>query len=138
MLIRSDQALIRVEIEGVSIDKLAWSSFEGAEGTVEGEPVMPGGMEPQVAVGGVRKLSPVTVERDWSEALAAIYKQLFAVMGSAGAKPSYQPLGRNKVPVGEPFSYTGILTGVSRPNYKGASSEGAMLKLVIQLNGEIA
>lgn len=138
MLIRSDQALILVKVEGVSIDKLPWSMFEGAEGNVEGDPVLPGGMSPQVAVGGVPKLSDITVERDWSDALAAVYKKLMAARGSAVAEVSWAILKRNKVPTGDVFSYSGVLIGVNRPNYKAGSSDGAMLKLVIQTNGEIA
>jgi hypothetical protein len=136
-LYRSDQALIYVEVSGVTLDKEPWSEFEGGDPQVTSVPAFPGGMKPLVELGDFPKPSPITVGRPWSDVLAAAYKAIYRRAGIGEAKVSYQLLSASKEPVGEVFSFTGILGTPTRPGYKAGTSEEAMLKLVINPHGEI-
>lgn len=134
---RSDQAQISVTVEGVAIDNVSWDSMEGGENEVEGLDILPGGMAPQIALGGIPKRKPVTIQRVWSDTLIGVYKALDAVAGNAAVTASYTVLGTNKKPAFSPITYTGVLGTVTRPNYKAGTSEEAFLQLMVHLNGEV-
>ena len=138
MYLRSDQALIHVEVAGVPLDKEPWSSLEGGDNTPEVAQAFPGGMKPLKALGGFPKPSPLTVMRPWEESLVAVYKKLWAGAGSAEVKVSYRTLNANKEPIGEPVAYTGVLGTVTRPGYKAGTSEEAKLSITVDLDGELA
>ena len=138
VLYRSDQASIGVTVAGVTLDNLSWDVLEGGENTVEGITVLPGGMAPQKALGGIPKRSPLTIKRLWSEALILQYKALDAVAGQAIVNVSYTVLKTNKTPAYSPISYTGVLGTVSRPNYDAMKSEAAYLQIMVDLEGELA
>ena len=136
---RSDQTAIAVTVAGINLDKESWDVLEGGENTVEGITLLPGGMAPQVAKGGIPKRSPITVKRLWSESLILVYKELDEVAGNAEVKVTYTVLGTNKVAAaGLPqFTYTGVLGTVSRPNYDAMKSEAAYLSIMCDLNGAL-
>ena len=136
--IRSDQALINVEVAGVGLDKEPWSSLEGGDNTPESAQAYPGGMRPLVALGGFPKPTALTVTRPWTESLIKPYKELWPLAGRAKAKVSYRALNANREPVGETVSYTGVLGTVTRPGYKAGTSEEAKLQITVDLDGEIA
>jgi hypothetical protein len=138
VIYRSDQASIGVTVAGITLDNLSWDVLEGGENTVEGLAVLPGGMAPQRALGGIPKRSPVTVKRLWSEALITQYKLLDSVAGQASVKISYTVLGTNRTPAFVPISYTGTLGTVSRPNYDAMKAEAAYLTIMVELEGELA
>lgn len=135
---RSDQTTISVTVAGVALDNLSWDVMEGGDNTVEGLTLLPGGMAPQVAKGGIPKRSPLTIKRLWSEALILQYKALDAVAGNAEVKAAYTVLNTNKTPAFSPISYTGVLGTVSRPNYDAMKSEAAYLTIMVDMNGELA
>ena len=133
---RSDLAEIRVEVTGVPLDKEGWDMFEGADPVAEGVTVFPAG-GPQVALGGLPKWTPGTVERLWSEALAGAYKTLVGVCGFAPITVSYIQLAANKVPTGVIDTYSGVLKSVERPKYKSDESTDAFLKLTFDVDGSV-
>jgi len=134
---RSDQTAIGVTVQGVTIDNVSWDVLEGGENTVDDIMLLPGGMAPQIAKGGIPKRSPVTVKRLWSEALILKYKELDAVAGNAEVTVTYTVLTPQKTPAFSPISYTGVLGTVSRPNYDATKSEPAYLTIMVGLNGEV-
>lgn len=136
--LRSDQAEIHVEVTGVALDKESWDMMEGGDPVAEETVVFPGGMNPQVALGGLPKWSPVTVERTWSESLGADYKTLANAAGSAPCTVSYIMLNANKIPTGQVYTYTGVLASCERPKYKSSESTDAYLKLTIGVNGQVS
>lgn len=135
--IRSDQALISVEVTGVGLDKEPWAELTGGDNTPESTESYPGGMKPLVALGGFPKPTALTVTRPWQESLVKPYKELWARSGQAEAKVTYRNLNANREPIGEPITYTGVLGTVTRPGYKAGTSEEAKLQLTIDLNGEL-
>lgn len=135
---RSDEAEIHVEFTGVATDKLSWDMMEGGDPVAEETVVFPGGQEPQVALGGLAKWSPLTIERTWSEGLAGIYKALANGVGSIPVTASYIQHGVNKVPTGTVYTYTGVLTSAERPKYKSTESTDAYLKITVGVNGQVS
>jgi hypothetical protein len=136
---RSDQALITVTITpSIGLDLGSWDVFEGGDNTVDDLTVLPGGMAPQVALGGIPKRSPVTVKRLWSSALIPIFKALDAQAGQAAVTVGYTVLSTSKEPAYPAVSYTGILGTVTRPNYDAMKSEAAYLQISVALNGELS
>lgn len=134
---RSDQAAIHLTVNGVSLDTTSWDSMEGGDNVAEETEHFPGGMRPQVPLGGQPKRSPLTVERKWSDVLIGIYKQLDESV-NAEATASYVQLDLTGAATGEVITYTGLLSSTTRPNYKAGTSEDAMLKVTLSLNGEIS
>ncbi len=137
--LRSDQALIHVSSPTAKFDKENWDMLEGGDPVAEETVVFPGGMQPQVALGGLPKWSPLTVERTWSETLASVYKELANGTGNILITVTYAPLGVNKqeLPSGEKFTYEGVLTSCERPKYKASESTDAYLKITVGINGQV-
>jgi hypothetical protein len=137
-ILRSDQVALHVSVAGVPLDSEVWDMLEGGEIANEEVIVYPGAMQEQIALGGVSKRSPITVERLWSEAMIANYKALErACVVAAAVTVSYTLLGPEQASTGFVFTYTGVASGVTRPNYKAGQSEEAKIQLKISPNGPI-
>src|SRR5215472_12901841 len=137
---RSDQAAIHVNVAGVALDKEPWDMLEGGDPVAEEVNIFPGGMAPQVALGGLPKWGPLTVERAWSEALGNVFKELIGGVGNAPAEVSYVQFNTSKQPVpgaGHTYTYTGVLLSVQRPKYKATESVEAFLKITVAVNGAV-
>jgi hypothetical protein len=136
--IRSDQAEIHVSPSVIALDKESWDMMEGGDPVATETPIFPGGMEPQVELGGLPKWTPLTIERAWSETLAGVYKALANAAGSEPITASYIILGVNKIPTGQVYTYTGVLLSCERPKYKASESVEAMLKITVGINGQVS
>jgi|ERR1700683_619735 len=136
---RSDQVSIHVSIAGLSLDAESWDMVEGGDIAAEEVIVFPGAMQEQIALGGISKRSPITVERLWSEAMVTAYKAMErSVVIAAAVTASYTLLGPEQASTGNVFTYTGVAAGVMRPNYKSGASEEVRLQLKISPNGPIS
>lgn len=135
---RSDTARIQVTVAGITMPADSWSKMDGGDNVAETSQLLPGGMAPAVALGGLAKRSDLTAERPWSDALVAIYKQLDQAAGSAEVSATYTVLGGDKKPIaGSSVTYTGILKSVARPGYDASQSQDAMLQIAVELNEDI-
>jgi hypothetical protein len=134
---RSDQVAIHVNVTGVALDNTSWDSFEGGEVKVDNLKVFPGGMQPQLALGGIPKWEDVIIHRLWSDTLIALYKELANRAGNTPMEASYTVLETTGVATPNVFSYKGVLLDVTRPNYKSGTSEEAMLTLTMGLNAGV-
>lgn len=135
---RSDQAVINLTVSGITLDTASWDSMEGGEPVAESVDVYPGGMAPQVALGGLPKWSELTIERLWSDVLIAQFKALSSVAGFAPITASYVVLEANKTPSGTTITYTGVLKSVMRPGYKASESKEAFLQVKCDVNGQVS
>lgn len=132
---RSDTARVQVTVAGISLPSDSWSKMEGGENAAETSQLLPGGMAPAVALGGLAKRTDLTVHRPWSDVMAGAYKALDQAVGAATVTASYVVLDNNKQPVANAsVTYTGILKSVTRPNYDSSSSTEALLQLVFECN----
>lgn len=135
--IRTDQAQVTVEVPGVALDKESWDTLTGGDNVAEEASVFPGGMKPLVQLGGFPKRSALTVSRPWADSLVGLYKGLDAAVGRARVTVAYQNLNTNREAVYTPFTYSGILTSVKRPDYKAGTSEAGHLEIVVSPDGEV-
>ena len=131
---RSDMFQLQVSVAGVNIDTISWDSVEGGELQSDDTSFNPGGMQPQIALGGKRSRSAMTVKRIWSDALLGSYVALDNVAGNAPVTISVQTLSASKQPVGSPLVYTGILQTCTRPGFDSSSSSVVYLQLVVGMN----
>jgi hypothetical protein len=136
-LYRTDQASIGVTVAGVALPNESWDVLEGAENTVEGITVLPGGMAPQRALGGIPKRGPATVKKLWSESLIVLFKQLDGLAGQGLITITYTVLNANRTATAFTETYTGVMGTVSRPNYDAKTSEPAYLTVMADLDGEL-
>jgi len=136
---RSDQAAVHVTVDGVTLDTKPWDSFAGGDITANTVNYLPGGMQPAIDLGGVPQRSDITVEREWSDALIGVYKQLDQLCGRAAGRIPVTTLDANGVPVaGSTSTYTGTLKGVARPGYDSSTSGLAKMQLVFACNGSLS
>lgn len=136
---RSDQAVIHVTVAGVNLDSESWDVMEAGDIKADSLAVFPGGMAPQVELGGLPKRGELTVSRLWSDILIAQFKALDAVAGFAAVTASYAVLKPNRETTSNPpITYRGVLLSVERPNYKSSTAEEALLKLTVGLHGQLA
>lgn len=135
LIFRSDQASIGVTVTGVNLGNESWDVLEGGAQEVEVVMVLPGGMEPQVALGGIPKRSVLTVKKLWSESMINEFQLLDSVAGNAFTTVTYTVLGVNHKPAFPAYTYTGVLGTVTRPNYDAMKSEAAYLEISVGLNG---
>lgn len=135
---RSDQAAIHVSVAGVPLDNVVWDTFEGGDNAAEDVSYLPGGMAPQINLGGLPKRSDIKVTRIWSDALVRAYKQLDQAVGRSTATVTYTVLDAAGASTGEQVTYTGVLKMVTRPNYESNTSKEAMLELTIGANEVIS
>ena len=131
---RSDQAAIHVTVAGVPLDNVVWDTMEGGDNVAEDVAYLPGGMAPQINLGGLPKRGDITVTRIWSDALVRVYKQLDQASGQAGVTVTYTVLDASGQSTGSSVTYTGVLKSVTRPNYDSNTSSEAKLQLVIGAN----
>jgi hypothetical protein len=140
---RSDQFAVTLKVEGLaegrSTDNVPWDSLEGFDQTVESQEYLPGGMRPQVSLGGIPKRSPGTLKRIWSTELLPIFKALDNGAGQLPCTVTVTTLGANRKPVeGAPvITYTGTLGTVTRPNYGSETAEKAFLQVMVSADGEL-
>jgi hypothetical protein len=135
---RSDQALLHLNVVGISLPDVPWDKLEGAEKKAEGLAVFPGGSLDQVELGGIAKREPAKLSVKWSDSFIAVWKALDAIAGRGIATATYSVLDANYVPTGEGATYTGIVLEVTRPNYEAGKSEEALMLVTIGLNGPIS
>lgn len=136
-LLREDQFIIHCNVTGVNLPSVySWAELQGGE--VEGEDVKtrPGGMLPQVNLGGPATRTDVTVSRQYSAQLHPFIIALENVAGKAACQVSYTPLDTNGSPNGGTVTMTGILKNVIKPVANANASNAAMLQLVIGVNQE--
>src|SRR5581483_9533276 len=122
---RSDQGSIVLNVQGASTDSTSWDYMEGGDMDPEVQQYNAGNMAPQIAVGGLRKRSAITLRRAWSDSTFPMYKSLDDASGDAPATVTYTPVKKTNgkvANVGKPITYTGILGKVTRPNFEAASS----------------
>lgn len=132
--LRQDQWLVTATVDGVSIG--IFDKMTGGEITSEETKYAPGGMQPQVSLGGMRSVENVTISRlargeddvHW----------LFERAGRADMSVTRQPLDADGNAYGRPVTYSGKLQGVTPAEIDSESSDAALLELEMAPSGSIA
>lgn len=134
---REDQVKVSLTLNGE--DWGTWDTFSG--GAVESEETKyrPGGMAPQVSLGGATTVTNITIARLY-EALRdhGNVHRLMQLAGKATAVVKKQPLDVDGNPFGRPLTYTGKLMNVTPPDHDSESSDAARIELEISTDGSVA
>jgi len=135
---RTDNGRVQVQVQGIVLDSISWDMMDGGDIVAETTNYNPGGMEPAIELGGQAKRSDMTVERIWSDALIAVFKQLDNACGETPITIGYTVLSKGVAVPNSGITYTGVLKSVARPGYNSSSSAEAKLVLTAGLNRNIS
>jgi len=141
---RSDTFEVTVEVQDVTnpnlpmLDLGVWDKKSGGQGDSEETTYPPGGMKPNVSLGGRQTVENVTVSRlyrlvrDHQNLLARLY----AGRGKAEMVVKQQPLDINGHAFGQPITWRGKLKRVTPPDHDSESNDAALIELEMTVEGE--
>lgn len=131
---RRDQYSITVSVDGTPLgvfDSLAGGMY-GSEDTK----YKPGGMVPEVSLGGSRSTDNVTVGRLFRlDRDLPLVPMLKSKVGSGAVTVTKQSMDVNRNPYGTPDVYTGILLSAQFPEPDSTSNDAAVMTLVVSTTG---
>lgn len=116
-----------------------WDTFSGGEGDSEETKYAPGGMEPEISLGGRQTIGNVTLgrycdrARDWP-----VIKWLFSRRGAGRGTIGVTPLAADGTRGGEPLVYGGTLKTVTPPPIDSTGGDAAVLELEFTCDGNVA
>jgi hypothetical protein len=135
-LFRTDQAAIGVTVAGLSLPNESWDVLEGRQRMVEGKTVMPGGQQPQRALGGIAKRGPATLKKLYTTGMLLVVKELEEVAGYGLITITYSVKVSAKEPAVFTETYTGVVGNVELANYDAdKTSEPAYITVTAELDG---
>lgn len=138
--LRQDQATISVPKLPVALPFVtSWASLEGGDLEAEDTKTRPGGMLPQVSLGGPTTRTDATVARPYTKELHPYLTPLETFAGFGAMHITYTILGPDtssgKIStLGPTVTLTGILKSVTRPNWDSNATATAMFSLVMSCN----
>ena len=127
---REDQYSVGVRIDG--LDFKVWDTFSGGEADSEEAKYSPGGLAPEISLGGKRTVGNITVGRLYD--LLRDHSQIQFLMervGKADVVVTKQPLDVDGNAFGQPLVYRGKLKMCTPPDHDSQSSDPAMIELEI-------
>jgi hypothetical protein len=133
---RQDQWSNTVTIDGTPMG--VWDTLSGGDSDSEETKYKPGGMQPEVSLGGPRSIGNITLSRllgkpDWD-----YMRKMMNRTGQAKCIVSRQPLDTDGNPWGRPMTYRGILKAVM-PGGTDSNSSGAQTwEIEISTEGSVA
>jgi hypothetical protein len=109
-----------------------WDKMDGGDVDSNEKKYKPGGMAPEISLGGSRTVSNVIVSRYYDlDRDGSIIKTLFDRAGKGQVTVTKQPLDINEVPYGEPIVYQGTLKMAKAPAVDSESSEEGRVEIEI-------
>lgn len=133
---RQDQWSNTVTIDGRPMG--VWDTLSGGESDSEETKYKPGGMQPEVSLGGSRSIGNLTLARllgreDWD-----FMRGLMNKTGVVGCIVSRQPLDGDGNPWGRPLTYRGTLKTVTPGDTDSNSSDAQTWEIVVSTEGSVA
>lgn len=134
---REDTWLLNVSVDGRDLG--VWDTFSGGEGDSEETKYSPGGMQPEISLGGRKTVGNVTVgryldaQRDW-----ALVKWLYSRAGAARGVVGVTPLSASGARAGDPLTYGGTLKTVTMPDLDSTGTDAVNLELEFTCDGSVA
>lgn len=134
---RQDQWSNTVTIDGNPLG--VWDTLSGGDVEAEETKYRPGGMQPQVSLGGTTSVNNVTLSRlldkeDWP----FMHNLMASRVGKANVTVSRQPLDINGNPMGRPLVYRGTLQNVNPGDTDSNSSDAQTWTIVVSTEGNIS
>lgn len=119
------EAAIHATVNGVALPTVkSWSSFAGGDAQSASSQLLPGGMQPALAMPGPIKRTNVTVKRPYTAALHNLVPTLEAAINGA-MSASYTPTDANGNPVAGRITRTGLLKEVQVPDFDAEADKNA-------------
>lgn len=115
-----------------------WDTLDGGESDSEETKYKPGGMQPEVSLGGSRSIGNLTLARllgreDWD-----FMHSLMNRTGVAKVTVSRQPLDTDGNPFGRALTYRGTLKTVTPGATDSTSSDAQTWEIVVSTEGSVA
>lgn len=116
-----------------------FDTFSGGEIDSEEAKYSPGGMQPEISLGGRRTVGNITVSRYCDRALDwPIIKWLASQVGVAICSIGLTPLDPSGAVGGAPLTYTATLKTVTPPETDSTGNDAAKIELEFTCNGTVA
>lgn len=133
---REDTYKVTVTVDGVNTG--TWDTHEGGAVVAEDLKYSPGGMAPQVSLGGRPTLENITLARlyDLVRDHNVIHWWLSRV-GKASCTITKQPLDADGLVFGRPIVYRGKLIRVTPPNHNSESNAVGRVEIEISTAGTV-
>jgi hypothetical protein len=133
---RQDQYNVTVTVGGTDLgtfDKMSGGAMDSEESKYH-----PGGMAPQISLGGRTMVDNITVSRLYKlDRDRQLIPALLAGVGKAEVTCNKQSLDINGHSFGSPITYTGILKRVGFPDVDSESNDAALFELEVTTDGSI-
>lgn len=134
---RVDQWRNTVKLED-GTDLGVFDTFDGGEADSEETKYKPGGMEPEITLGGSRTFGNVTLSRLYvHERDHDLCKTLMNIAGAMGVTIKRQPLDKEANAFGTPHTYKGTLKAVTPPGTDSESSDAAKMEIECTVVGAV-
>ena len=134
---REDTWLVTLTLDGR--DMGVWDTVSGGEIDSEEAKYRPGGMSPEISLGGSTTIGNLTVgryldtARDWP-----LIKWLAGRVGKGRGVIGVTPLSTDGVRAGDPLTYGGTLKTVTRPDVDSTGTDAALVELEFTCDGNVA
>lgn len=133
---REDQFKVTLSIDGTDFG--VWDKMTGGEKDSDESKYKPGGMAPEVSLGGSSTVNNITLSRLYELPRDhPLLPTLFAKVGKGIAVISKQPLDIEGAVFGKPTVYNAVLKQVTPPDHDSMSSDAAMIELEFSPSGVI-
>lgn len=133
---RQDQWANTVTIDGRPLG--VWDTLSGGDVDAEETKYRPGGMQPQVSLGGTTTVNNVSLGRllgrqDWD----FMHNLMANRVGKARVTVARQPLDVDGNPFGRPLVYRGTLQNVTPGDTDSNSSDAQVWEITVSTEGSI-
>jgi hypothetical protein len=138
---RQDQAYVTATAtyRGDTRDLGVFNGFDGGGATADSSKIRRGGTRTRKALGGVPDIDDITMTRDYDLARDHnIIHWLYNAVGTADMVVHWWPLDDDDQPYGDPVTYTGKLTGCTKPGLDMGSGDPAELSLVVSCDTPVS
>lgn len=135
--LREDQATISVPTLAVALPVVtSWATLQGGDLEAEDSKTRPGGMLPQVNLGGPTTRTDATVTRPYTKELHPFLVPLEAFCGFSVMHITYTIMGPSPTTgklttLGPTVTLTGILKTINRPAWDANATGTAMFSLIM-------
>lgn len=135
---RENQYSVSVSLDGVPIPD-SWDKLEGGGKDSEETKYKPGGMAPEVSLGGSTTIENLTVSRLYRLARDhGLIKTFFNRAGKGQIVITKQPLDIDGNVFGAPLVYNGTLKTVTPPDFDSESDDASLWSIEVTPYGNIA
>lgn len=135
LIARQDTYQVTVSIAGDDLG--VWTSRKGGSVDSEETKIKPGGMLPEVSLGGSRSTENVTLEKVFDlDDIGTKHAWLISKVGSGDVSITQQPLDRDGNVYGTAWSYTGTLKSATLPEYDANGNDASMIEIEVTISGD--